>query len=42
MNTTEIIYTNGSKTEGPIKLPDGRNGHCMVEYGGIVILIDGG
>ena len=39
--TTEFIHPNGSTTEGPIELPEGRAGHCMVEYAGIVILMGG-
>ena len=39
--TAEMIYLNGSRTEGP--MPDnGRYGHCMVEYAGIIILMGGG
>ena len=41
INTTEIIYPDGSKTDGPIELPEPRNGHCMVEYAGIIILMGG-
>ena len=41
LKTTEIIYPNGSKTEGPIELPEPRFGQCMVEYAGIVILMGG-
>ena len=41
LKTTEIIYPNGSKTEGPIELPDSRDGHCMVEYAGIIISMGG-
>ena len=39
--TTEMIYLNGSKTEGPIELPEPRYGHCMVKYGDIIILMGG-
>ena len=42
LNTTEIIYPNGSKTEGPIELPELRDSHCMVEYAGMIILMGGG
>ena len=41
LNITEIIYPNGSKTEGPIELPELRDSHCMVEYAGIIILMGG-
>ena len=41
LKTTEIIHPNGSKTEDPKELPEPREGHCMVEYAGIVILIGG-
>ena len=41
LKTTEIIYPNGSKTEGPIELPEPRFRQCMVEYAGIVILMGG-
>jgi hypothetical protein len=41
LKTTEIIYPNGSKTEGPIELPDSRDGHCMVEYAGVIISMGG-
>ena len=40
-NNTELIYPNGSKTEGPIELPEPREYHCMVEYAGIIILMGG-
>ena len=40
LNTTEIIYPNGSKTEGP-ELPESRDGHCLVEYAGIIISMGG-
>ena len=40
LNTTEIIYPNGSKTEGP-ELPQSRDGHCLVEYAGIIISMGG-
>ena len=41
LKTTEIIYPNGSKTEGPIELPEQIASHCMVEYAGIIILMGG-
>ena len=41
LNTTKFIHLNGSKTEGPIELPEPRSGHCMVEYAGIVISTGG-
>ena len=41
LKTNEMIYANGSKTEGPIELPEPRLYHCMVEYSGIVILMGG-
>ena len=41
LKTNEIIYANGSKTEGPIELPEPRSYHCMVEYAGIIILMGG-
>ena len=41
LKTTEIIHANGSKTDGPIELPETRAHHCMVEYAGIVILMGG-
>ena len=41
VNTTEFIYLNGSKSEGPIELPATRAGHCMVKYAGITILMGG-
>ena len=41
LKTTEIIYPNGSKTEGRLVLPEAIFGHCMVEYAGIVIVIGG-
>ena len=39
--STEIIYQNGSKTEGPKELPEPIASHCMVEYAGIIILMGG-
>jgi hypothetical protein len=42
LKTTEIVHPNGSKTEGHLVLPGPRDGHCMVEYAGIVIIIGGG
>ena len=42
LNTTELIHPNGSKTEGPIELPEPRDDHCMVVYAGIIILMGGG
>ena len=41
VGATEIIYPNGSKTEGRLVLPEARVSHCMVEYAGIVIVIGG-
>ena len=41
LKTTEFIFPNGSKTEGPIELPEPRGGHCMVEYAGTIILMGG-
>ena len=41
LKTTEIIYPNGSKTEGPIELPEVVEVHCMVEYAGIIISMGG-
>ena len=41
LKTTEMIHPNGSKTEGPVELPDYRAHHCMVEYAGIIILMGG-
>ena len=40
LNTTQIIYPNGTKTEGP-ELPESRDGHCLVEYAGIIISMGG-
>jgi hypothetical protein len=39
-NTTEIIFPNGSKIEGPV-LSESREAHCMVEYAGIIISMGG-
>ena len=41
LKKTEIIYSNGSITEGPIELPELRDAHCMVEYAGTIILMGG-
>ena len=41
MKTTEFIHPNGSKTEDPIELPEAIEGHCIVEYAGIVISMGG-
>ena len=41
VKTTEFIYSNGSKADDPIELPEPRSGHCMVKYAGIVILMGG-
>ena len=41
LRTTEIIYANGSKTECRLVLPRPKDGHCMVEYAGIIIIIGG-
>ena len=40
LDTTEIIFLNGTTTEGP-KLPNKLNGHCLTEYNGTVYLIGG-
>ena len=41
LKTTEFIHPNGSKTVGPIVLPEPRENHCMVEYSGIIVLMGG-
>jgi hypothetical protein len=41
LKTTEIIYPNGSKTEGPLELPKLVNYHCMVEYAGLIFILGG-
>ena len=40
LNSTEIILSNGSRIDGP-DLPDGRRGHCLVQYEDTIILTGG-
>ena len=39
-NSTEFIFLNGSRSDGP-KLPKPVQGHCLVQHDGIVFSIGG-
>jgi len=40
IDSTEFIFLNRSRADGPA-LPKPRYGHCVVEYGGVVVLMGG-